>query len=134
MDQAVEKKSPVLKYIGCGCLGLIVVAVIGGALMVMGFGKAMKSNAPYKDSMVAVQGNAVAIEALGEPIKAGFMPSGNISINNGVGEVSLTIPVSGPKGAGTITVKGSRLDGVWSYDTWQLKVDGQQEVIPLANK
>ena len=130
--QQEEKKSPVLKIIGCGCLGLIVLGAIIGGVMFMGIGKALKSNAPYKDSIAAVQSNAAAIEALGEPIKPGFIPTGNISTTNGKGEVNFNIGVSGPKGAGTISVIGTKTDGKWTYQTWQLKVDGQEKVIPLG--
>ncbi|MFK5921364.1 MAG: cytochrome c oxidase assembly factor Coa1 family protein [Verrucomicrobiota bacterium] len=134
MNQEAKKKSPVLKYIGCGCLSLVVVGVIGMVVVGLGIGKALKSNAPYKDSIVAVQANQVAIEALGEPIKPGFMLSGSINVENDGGNVTFSIPVSGPKGSGTITVKGTKAGGVWSYDTWQLKVDGREEVIELGKK
>ena len=135
MNQEVtKKKSPILKYIGCGCLGIIILGAISGALMVVGIGKALKSNDPYKDSIAAVQSNPAAIEALGEPIEPGFMPTGNINVVNDNGEVDFSISVSGPKGAGTITVSGTKAGGVWSYETWHLKVEGQENVIPLSKK
>jgi len=127
-------KSPALKIIGCGCLGLIVLGAITGALMVTVIGKALKSNTPYKDSITAVQTNAVAIEALGEPIKPGWMPFGNISVENNSGTVNFIIPVKGPDGSGAITVIGTKQGGVWTYQTWQLKVEGREEVIPLAKQ
>lgn len=133
-EEAVQKKSPVLKYIGCGCLGIVVLGAIAGAVMVVGIGKVLKSNDPYKDSVAAVQSNPAAIEALGEPIDPGFMPSGSINVQNDSGDVEFFIPVSGPKGSGTITVKGTKAGGVWSYETWHLKVEGKQEVIPLSKK
>ena len=97
-------------------------------------GKVLKSNAPYKDSIVAVQSSSAAVDALGEPIKPGFMPSGNISVTNDSGTVEFSIPVKGPKGSGTIVVKGTRSGGVWSYETWHLKVNGQEDVIPLSKQ
>lgn len=102
--------------------------------MVMGIGKALKSNDPYKDSIAAVQANPAAIETLGEPIEPGFMPTGNISVVNDGGEVNFSISVSGPKGSGAITVIGTKAGGVWSYDTWHLKVEGREDVIPLSKK
>jgi len=143
MNQEVEttaeakvetKKSPVLKIIGCGCLAIVVIGAIAGVLMVTFIGKVLKSNAPYKDSIAAVQSSPAAIEALGEPIKPGFMLSGNINVVNDGGTVEFFIPVKGPKGSGTITVKGTKAGGIWSYETWHLKVDGQQDVIPLSKK
>lgn len=97
-------------------------------------GKALKNNAPFKDSIAAVQANAEAVGALGEPIKPGLIPSGNISVENASGTVNFTIPVKGPKGSGTITVIGTKMDGVWSYETWQLKVVGREDVIPLTKE
>lgn len=130
----VTKKSPALKIIGCGCLGIIVIGVIAVVGMVTFVGKVLKSNAPYKDSIVAVQSSPAAIDALGEPIKPGFMPTGNISVNNDGGTVEFFIPVKGPKASGTIVVKGTRSGGVWSYETWHLKVKGQEDVIPLSKQ
>ena len=103
-------------------------------MMVVGIGKALKSNDPYKDSIAAVQANSAAIEAIGDPIEPGFMPSGNINVVDDSGEVDFLISVSGPKGSGTITVIGTKAAGVWSYQTWHLKVAGQEEVIPLSKK
>jgi len=136
MNQETEtKKSPVFKIIGCGCLGLVVVGAIAGVLMVTLVGKAMKSNAPFKDSMAAVQSSPAAVEVLGEPIEPGFFVTGSINVDlNESGTVSFSIPVKGPKGSGTITVIGTKTGGAWSYQTWHLKVKGQQEVIPLSKK
>ena len=97
-------------------------------------GGALKSNGPYKDSIAAVQSHPAAIEALGEPIEPGWMPSGNISVENDTGKVDFSIGVSGPKGDGTIKVIGTKSNGVWTYQTWHLKVDGQEEVIPLGKQ
>lgn len=96
--------------------------------------KALKSNDPFKDSIAAVQTNAEAVEALGEPIKPGLIPSGSISVENATGTVNFSIPVKGPKGSGRITVIGTKAGGVWSYETWQLKVTGREDLIPLSKE
>ena len=119
--------------IRCGCLGLILIVLAVGGLILWGVGSALKKNAPYEDSIAAVQANPAAVAALGSPIEPGFIPSGNININNGVGSVDFSIPVSGPKGEGTIRVVRSKPAGAtnWIYETWQLDVtDG--ESIPLT--
>ncbi len=129
-----QKKTPVGKIIGCGCLALLVIAILGGTGIFFGVTKLLKSNAPYNDAIASVESNPAAIAALGEPIKPGMFPSGNISINNGEGEVDFKIPVSGPKGEGTIHVRGEKPAGseTWIYDTRELKVEGQPEPIPLG--
>lgn len=129
-----QKKTPVGKIIGCGCLALVVIGLLGGAGIFFGVTKALKSNAPYRDAISAAESSPAAIAALGEPIKPGLIPSGNISINNGEGEVNFEIPVSGPKGKGTIHIKGEKPAGAptWIYDIRELKVEGQSEPIPLG--
>lgn len=91
-----------------------------------------KSAQPYKDSIAAVEKSQAAKEALGEPIKPGFMPSGNISVENDTGTVDYSIPVSGPNGKGTIKVQGTKSGGTWNYDVWELRVDGDPNPIPLG--
>ncbi len=119
--------------IGCGCGALILAGLAVIALIFWGVTKAIKSNAPYNDSITAVQSNPAAQEALGTPIDPGFFPSGNVSINNGEGKVDFSIPVSGPKGKGTVRVVGTKPSGstVWIYDTWQLEIEGA-DPIPLG--
>ena len=123
----------IVAFIGCGCLTLILVGVAVVGLIVWGASKAMKSAEPYQASIEAVQGNAAAAEALGSPIEPGFMPSGSFNFNNGEGNVDFSIPVSGPKGKGTIRVVGNKASGAsaWSYSTWELQVEGG-DAIPLG--
>ncbi len=119
--------------IGCGCLGLIVAAVAGFGFMFWGIAKVITGSEPYQQSIAAVESNAAAVEALGEPIKPGFFSSGSISTENGVGKADFTIPVSGPKGKGTLRVVASKSSSSapWTYETWQLDVEGG-ESIPLG--
>lgn len=129
-----QKKTPVGKIIGCGCLVLVVIGLLGGAAIFFGITKALKSNAPYREAIAATESNPAAIAALGEPIKPGLIPSGSIHIGDGEGEVNFEIPVSGPKGKGTIHIRGEKPAGspTWIYDTRELKVEGQREPIPLG--
>lgn len=132
MSVEEPKKTNVGKIIGCGCGGILLVMILIAGGCVMFVGKTLKSAKPYTDSIVAVQQSAAAKEALGEPIVPGFMPTGNISTKNDTGEVDYSIGVSGPKGSGTIKVKGSKANGVWTYDVWELQVEGDPNPIPLS--
>ena len=136
IEQPGKSSSPgkIIGIIGCGCVSLILVGalVIGGILFIAA--KALKSADAYTESIAAVEANPDAVAALGTPIEPGFMPSGNINLTNGEGDVDLTIPVSGPDGKGSIRVIGKKPSGspVWIYDTWQLEVEGQPAPIPLS--
>jgi|TARA_B110000305_G_scaffold238727_1_gene304828 hypothetical protein len=129
-----EKKAPVGKIIGCGCLALFVAGILGVTGLFFGVFKILKSNDAYGDAITTVQSSPAAVAALGEPIKPGWFPSGSISTNNGEGEVDVQISVSGPDGKGTIHVRGKKPAGAeaWIYDTRELRVEGQPEPIPLG--
>jgi len=133
-ETEAPKKKNVGKIIGFGCLALAVAGVIGFGCLIFGVTKLLKSNAPYKDSIAAAQSNPDVIDALGEPVKPGFFLTGSLNINNGVGDVSFQIPVSGPNGSGTILVEGDRPSGSsnWNYTTWELDVKGSSDPIPLS--
>ncbi len=123
----------IIGLIGCGCLGVILVGLALIGLIYWGVGKGLKSAEPYRDSIAAIEGNAAAAEALGTPIKPGLIPSGSFNFSNGVGKVDFSIPVSGPKGKGTIRIVGTKpsTSAPWAYDIWQLDVEGG-ESIPLG--
>src|SRR5437773_3067210 len=55
------------------------------------------------------------IEALGSPVTEGLLLSGNTNVNGASGEANLSIPVSGPKGKGTIYVAATKSLGRWNY-------------------
>jgi len=134
-QSSTNSSSKVWKFVGCGCLALFVIGALGFGGLFYGFFKLLRNNDPYRDSIAAVQGNPAAIAALGEPIKPGIFMTGNISFNNDSGSVNFRIPVSGPKGKGTIQVRGTRANSHtgWVYDVWELRVKGQPDPIPLGN-
>lgn len=135
-QQVSQQKSSggkIAAFIGCGCLGIILVGAGFVAVLVFGVGKMLKGNDAYRESVALVQSNPQAIAALGEPIKPGFMVSGSFNFTNGEGTVDLTIPVSGPKGSGSLRVVGEKkASGPWTYSTRELQVEGQSEAIPLG--
>ena len=105
-----------------GCLTiLILIAAFCALIMVVVVG-AMKSSDVYRESLAAAQRNPDVIEALGSPIKEGFMFSGKTSVEGPSGEADLAIPISGPKGKGTIYAVAKKSAGKWSYSTLAVEV------------
>lgn len=123
-----------------GCLGLggclsglvilvIVVAFIGGMFyMIAG---TFKSSPVYVEAMKAAQADPRVVEALGTPIQPGWFVSGSIEEQGISGDANLTIPISGPHGSGTLYASAREGNGVWQFYTLAVKVDGQNQVIPL---
>ena len=98
-----------------GCLGtltLFIAFVVSIAVIVF---SAVKSTDVYKDALARARVNPSVIEMIGSPIKEGFLVSGNTNVNGASGQANLSIPISGPKGKGTIYVAASKSLGRWNY-------------------
>ena len=104
---------------GCftGCLVSIVLALTFGAgILAIVFG-ALKSSDAYKTAVARAKANPAVVEALGTPIEEGLFLSGKTNVNGPSGEADLSIPLSGPKGKGTLYVLATKSAGQWTYQT-----------------
>jgi hypothetical protein len=95
---------------------------------------AIKSAEPYKDALAKAKMNPEVIEALGSPIKEGFFVSGNTNVNGAAGEANLAIPISGPKGKGTIYAKAAKSLGRWNYSGLVLEIAKTHQRIDLLQR
>ncbi len=115
-----------------GCFSILLVCCGGFTLIGVGVLSALKSSEPYRVGLERAQSSVEVKEALGEPIDANFIVQGNISLNNDDGEADISFPVSGPKGAGQVHVKGTKTNGVWSYDEVSVTLENGATVIDLS--
>lgn len=125
----------IVLFAGCGCLSLIALVLAGIAVIFFSVFGAIKSSDAYSETLALVQAHPQATEALGAPITPGFWLTGSINFNNGEGAADLTIPVSGPKGSGTLRVIADKPGGsaAWNYTTRELRLEGDDgQIIPLA--
>ncbi len=134
-DKKTSKNRRQLLWLACGGLALIALCiflVVGGAAGIVAtvFGS-IKSSDVYQSALTEAMTDPDVINALGEPVKAGLIPSGSISVENASGKASLSIPVSGPKGKGTLYVEATKSAGTWTYTTLEVAVDGQPGRIGL---
>lgn len=116
-----------------GCLGLILIVVAAGAGIFFFAMSTLKSSDVYKGALERVRANPAAVEALGEPIKDGWLVQGNINLSGASGNANLQIPVSGPKKSGTVAVRAIYENGAWMYENLDLAVEGGG-VIPLLDR
>jgi hypothetical protein len=95
-----------LRYFTVALLFLVFV----GSIVVIVF-SAMKSTDVYRDALSRAKADPAVIEALGSPIKDGFLLSENSNVIGASGESNLAIPISGPKGKGTIYASANKALG-----------------------
>jgi len=115
--------------LGCFTVALLFLAFVGSILVIVF--SAMKSTDVYKEALMRAKADPAVIEALGSPIKDGFLVSGNTNVNGASGESNLAIPISGPKGKGTIYVSATKSLGRWNYSGLVVEISGTHERIDL---
>ena len=104
-----------------------------GSILVIVF-SAMKSTDVYREALARAKSDPAVIEALGSPIKDGFLFSGNTNVNGASGESNLSIPISGPKGKGTVYVSANKLLGRWNYSGLVVEIGQTRQRIDLLQK
>jgi|SRR6185436_6397956 len=111
-----ERKRGVGTWIALGCgiafIGLIAFVVF---ILFVVFGS-MRSSTPYREAVARAQNDPRVQAALGTPVKPGFLVSGSINTQNRDGDAKLDIPLSGPKGSGTLRVVATKTRGHWDYN------------------
>jgi hypothetical protein len=120
-----------------GCLGgCLVLALVGAAF---GLGLAgliftgLKTSGPYAQALELARQSHEVVEALGEPIEAGWLASGSVHITGSSGEAELSIPIHGPRNRGTIHVIAEKRAGQWEFELLEVEVEGQSERIDLLS-
>jgi hypothetical protein len=120
-------------FVPTGCC--LTPLVLGGAfvafLVLVIFG-ALKQSDVYKMALARAKADSRVIAALGTPISEGWYLSGNTNVNGASGDADLSIPISGPKGKGTIYAVATKSAGEWTYSKLVVKIDSTGETIDLG--
>jgi hypothetical protein len=92
-----------------------------------------KSSEVFQLAMIRIREHPAAVEILGTPIQDGLLVSGSISQEGSSGSANLVIPVSGPKGSGTLYVTAQKWDGKWSLTALELAVGNPDRRLNLLD-
>lgn len=93
----------------------------GGALTFVGAVSQVASSETYTEAVRRAREDARVKEALGEPINTGFSVKSKFNSHNGVGEMTLEIPLTGPKGSATLDVAADNKTGAWKYSKLEVR-------------
>ncbi len=102
--------------------------VIGIFTLIMG---AMRGSDVAREATARAQANALLGQRLGTPISEGWLVSGSINVSPDSGDADLSIPISGPRGKGTVYVAAQKIAGTWAYSRMLAAVEGSNEKIDL---
>jgi len=118
-------------FVPTGCLALVVLIIAFVVLIALLVFGTMKSSEVYQASLARAKADPAVAEALGSPLKDGMFLSGKTSVDGASGEADLAIPISGPKGKGTLYVVASKSAGLWKYTTLVVEVQKTSERLDL---
>jgi hypothetical protein len=121
-------------FVPLGCFSTVVLFVVFVGSVVLIVFSAVKSTDVYKDAFARTKAHPAVIEALGSPITEGFLVSGNTNVNGASGEANLSIPITGPKGKGTIYVAAKKSLGQWNYSGLVLEIAKTHQRIDLLQR
>jgi len=116
---------------GC-CLTPLVLGGCAVAFLVLVVFGALKQSDAYKLAVARAKSDPRVTAALGTPIGEGWYLSGHTNVNGASGDADLSIPISGPKGKGTIYAVATKSGGEWSYSKLQVKIESTGETIDLG--
>ena len=123
-----EPRSPFKIVLSLGCALLVLAGCCCGGLLGSG-GLAMRAMGQSDAAQAAVrhlEADPALAEMLGTPVTVGWLVSGSIATGGATTTLDLALPVSGPKGAGTLYVQGTQTaGGAWEYQVFTLVMDGE---------
>ena len=118
-------------FVPTGCLGmLLLVACFVFVIVSIVFG-AMKSSDAYKGALARAKADPRVVSALGSPITDGLFVSGKTNVSGTSGQADMTVPISGPKGKGTIYFVASKFAGKWTFSKLMVEVADTGQRIDL---
>jgi hypothetical protein len=119
--------------IGIGCFGLLSCACLFFVGIFGIVGVAMRASDPYKVALGAASRDPAVLAELGAPVEAGWFTNGQINVAGSTGHANLSIPISGPRGSGTIAVVADKAAGKWTFSTLSVAIKGRAAAIDLRS-
>jgi len=105
-------------------------ALLGGVMALV----ILHSSGATRLAVKTATSNAALIERLGQPLKTGIFIRGEVEVTPGFGKADLAIPISGPKGKGTVYALAVKTAGIWKLTLLQFGADGDSNRIQLLRQ
>jgi Cytochrome oxidase complex assembly protein 1 len=115
-------------------LGALMAIVLIGGYMAVVFASveaSFRRSVVYQEALTRAGRNSQVIDRIGTPLKAARVLQGKLNTSGSNGTARMTIPVSGPRGKGTIYVDAREVSGNWEFLALQLRFEGQPDCLNL---
>ena len=101
---------------------LFIVTIVFGAL---------KSSDAYKGALAKAKADPRVVSALGSPIEDGMFILGSTDVSGTSGHADMTVPISGPKGKGTLYFVATKFAGKWTFSKLMVEIASTKQRIDL---
>jgi hypothetical protein len=125
-------RNPLWK-IPLGCFTLFVLIAAFAIILVTVITSSFRHSDVYKQAIAQAATNPQVRERIGEPIKPDWLISGEINVSGSSGKANLVIPISGPRGRGSIHAVAQKGGGIWRFTYLQVDVVNQSASIGLLS-
>ncbi len=115
-------------FVPTGCFTFIVIGALGVVCIMFFAFSIIKSSDAYQTALARAKQDPRVTAALGTPIKEGLVPSGKTSVNGPSGDTDIGIPISGPKGKGTIYAVGTKSEGKWQFSKLTVQIENGEKI------
>ena len=112
-----------IKWVVIGVLALVALPAGCTYWFVTKVTGVLRDSVPAKMALTQASAHPLVQAKLGSPLTAGGYASGDIKVNNADGSARISMPVSGPKGSGTLNLIATRAGGQWKLDVLSVKPD-----------
>lgn len=111
-----------------GCVSLIVVFIIFIGSIFYGVTTVLEESQPYEYALEKINQDEEITNLLGSPIEKDGMIQGSYNNNNGNKTADIKIPISGPKGSGTLFVEATGENGDWTYNVIRVEIKDNEHI------
>jgi hypothetical protein len=132
MQKSWLERRPLWK-IPLGCLTLIFLIGAFGLVLLTVITTSFRNSDVYKQAIAKASEYSQVREQIGEPIRVGWLISGQLSVSGNTGNANLSIPLSGTRGKGAIRAVAHKSAGVWLFTFLQVTIEGQPVSIDLLS-
>lgn len=113
-----------------GCLMLFLLVGTFVTVLIAVIMASFHNSVAYQQALAKASENQQVRNLIGEPIQPGWFSSGTINVNGSTGNADLSIPISGPRGKGTIRAVAKK-NGVWNFTWLQVTIEGRPQPVDL---
>ncbi len=122
-----EGRGP-LFWIATGCSGCLVAIVVFVAAIYTIVATAFSHSTPIEETLQRARANPQVIAALGTPMHSGWLYLGNLNADNTNGSIDVSFTIKGPKAKAGAHVRGTRSNGVWTYQEMRIDLENGTKV------